>query len=72
MDEGNQSSTIRVTRTVVTDIGVVWEGFLCFLVVWFFVDLSLDSCIHAIRMFFEWIREDDSCMIIRYKVKHYS
>ena len=31
----------------------------------FLVDLSLDSCIHAIRMFFEWRREDNSCMQCR-------
>ena len=26
MNEGDKSSTSRVTRTVLTDIGVVWKG----------------------------------------------
>ena len=43
MDEGDKSSTTRVTRMALTDSGVVWEG----------VCRTLDSCIHAMRMFFE-------------------
>ena len=29
------------------------------------VDFSLDSCIHVVRMFFEWRREDNSCIQCR-------
>ena len=57
MNEGDQSSTTCVTKMVLTDSGVVREG-----VGWFSVDLSLNSCKQAIRMFFEWRREDNSCM----------
>ena len=57
MNEGDKSSTSRVTRTIVTDCGVVRVR-----VCWFFflVDLSLGSVIHAMRMFFDWRREDNS------------
>ena len=54
MNEGDESSTTRVTRTVLSDKGVIWEESR------FLVDLCLDSCIHATIIFFEWRREDNS------------
>ena len=54
MNEGDISSMTRVIRTVFTDSGIVREVVL--------IDLILDSCIHAVRMLFEWRREDNSCI----------
>ena len=48
------------TKTVLMDSGVLWEG-----VCWISVDLSLDFCIHAMSMFFEKRRKDNSCMQCR-------
>ena len=48
MNNGEKFSTTHVTRTVLTDSGVVWKK----LVYRFLDDLNLDSCIHPIIMFF--------------------
>ena len=57
MNEGDKSSNTRITRTILTDSGIIWEG----VGYRFLVDFSLDICIYVTRIFFEWRREDNFC-----------
>ena len=57
VNEGDKSFITRITRTVLTDSGLVREGVGGRPMVGF----NLDSCIHITKISSEWRTEDYSC-----------